>query len=639
MSLVRFSAVGKEYGARWVLRDVSFTVSAGERWGVVGRNGYGKTTLLRLLTGEETPSEGSIWRHPGLRLRSCGRTAARREESTIGEAALAPFRELLEMERRMQREAEELRHVDTESEAGQRLLHSYDRNQERFRRAGGYEVHARAEAALEGLGFPAGEWSRTTRSLSGGELGRLRLAQTLLEEPELLLLDEPTNHLDLRATEWLEAYLRGYRGTVMMVSHDRVFLDRLADRVLHVEEGTAHAYSGGYESFLEQRAERRELQRKEHERQQAMIARTEDFIRRNLAGQKTKQAKSRRTLLAHLERVDAVQAEERAMAVRFSGARRSGGSVLRLDSLAGGYAGKTLFSGFSAEVGRGERIAIVGRNGSGKTTLMRILAGAAEPLSGELIRGTGVRVGYYRQDFSHLDPARTVWQEVSAAAPRLGMPELRAHLGRFLFSGDEVEARVGDLSGGEQARVALAGITLHGANLLLLDEPTNHLDIESREALEAALEDFDGTLVFVSHDRAFLAALSTRVWSFPEAEGGPIRDYPGGYEEWAEERAAGVVQPAAEAQPAAETGGARGAERRVGGAVEERAAAAQGGAGAGGEPHRGGGGEGGGGGGGAGGPGAVRGRRGCGASALADGGAGGGARGAGVALRAVGAAG
>ncbi|HET8656474.1 MAG TPA: ABC-F family ATP-binding cassette domain-containing protein [Longimicrobiaceae bacterium] len=539
MTLVRFSDVGKEFGERWVFRHVSFQVSAGERWGVVGRNGEGKTTLLRVLTGEDEATEGEVWRHPGVRftLMRQGSMVGEgdRGAATVGEAALEPFRDLLAMEERLGREAAGISAADPESDMGRRLLASYDRHLDEFRRRGGYEMRARAQATLEGLGFPEPMWAQPVRSLSGGERGRLRLVQTLLAGPDVLLLDEPTNHLDLRSTEWLESHLRAYRGTALVVSHDRVFLEHIADHVLHVEEGTAFAYTGDYGAFLAQREERRELQQKEYQKQQGYIARTEEFIRRNLAGQKTKQAKSRRTLLSRMDRVTAVQDEERAMAVRFGGARRSGGTVLKLEGVVGGFTGRPLFEPFGAEVGRGERIAIVGRNGSGKSTLMKIIADVAEPLAGEVVRGTGVRLAHYRQDFSHLHPERSVRQEVSDSAPALGMPELRNHLARFLFTGDEIEARIGDLSGGEQARVALAIATLAGANLLLLDEPTNHLDIVSREALEESLELFDGTVILISHDRAFLSALATRVWALPDAPG-RIEDYPGGFDDWLADR-------------------------------------------------------------------------------------------------------
>jgi ATP-binding cassette subfamily F protein 3 len=548
VTLVRLSGVGKEYGARWIFRDVSFQVSAGERWGVVGRNGLGKTTLLRVLTGEEEPTEGEVWRHPGTRLGLLRQERGETGSATVKEAALEPLAELLEMERVLEREAERLTRVAPESDEGRRLLASYDHHLEQFRRRGGYEARARAEATLEGLGFPPATWGQAVRSLSGGELGRLRLAQTLLAAPDVLLLDEPTNHLDLRSVAWLEEYLRGYPGTVLAVSHDRAFLERLADHVLHLEEGTAYAYAGGYEAFLVQREERREVQRREAEKQREMVERTEEFIRRNLAGQKTKQAKSRRKLLERLERMDAPGEEGRAMALRFDGARRSGGTVLRLEGVTAGF-GAPLFAPFRAEVSRGERVAVVGRNGCGNSTLMKVIAGVSAPLAGEVIRGAGVRAAYYRQDFSHLDPERSIRQEVSAAAPSLDMHGLRGHLARFLFTGDQIEARIGDLSGGERARVALAIATLEGANLLLLDEPTNHLDIVSCEMLEEALESFDGTVVLISHDRALLSAIATRVWAFPDAPGGPIEDYRGGFDEWRERAAARPAESVRAAEP------------------------------------------------------------------------------------------
>ncbi len=556
MTLVRFSGAGKQFGDRWVLRGVDFQVSAGDRWGIVGRNGVGKTTLFRLLTGADDATEGEIWRHPGIRFTLLRQNRGESSAATVREAALEPFAELLAMEGRIEAMAAELGRVDTASPEGGRLLHAYDRDVEEFRRRGGYDAHARAEAALEGLGFPQDTWEKEVRSLSGGELGRLRLAQTLLAEPDVLLLDEPTNHLDLRSTEWLETFLRGYAGTVMVVSHDRVFLERLADHVLHLEEGAAFAYTGGYESFLTQREERRAVQLKQWEKQQAHIARTEDFIRRNLAGQKTKQARSRRTLLSRLERVDRPDDEGRAMALRFGEGGRSGGTVLKLDGVTASYGERRLFAPFSAEVGRDERVAVVGANGSGKSTLMRALAGETRPTGGSVLPGAGVRAAYYRQDFTHLRAERRVWEEVLEASPSLPMGELRDHLARFLFRKDEIEARVGDLSGGEQARVALARITLQRVNLLLLDEPTNHLDIESREVLEDALESFEGTVVLISHDRALLSNVATRVWN---VENGRIADFAGGFDEWQErqrELSAGVAAAPSRSAAASPSAGA-----------------------------------------------------------------------------------
>ncbi|HET6232516.1 MAG TPA: ABC-F family ATP-binding cassette domain-containing protein [Longimicrobiaceae bacterium] len=555
MTLVRLTGAGRQFGDRWVLRDVSFTVAQGDRWGIVGRNGVGKTTLFRMLTGEDEPTEGEIWRHPGIRFTLLKQNRGEESTATVAEAALEPFAALVEMERRIHSEAEALAHVVEGTPEAERLMRSYDHHLEEFGRRGGYEMHSRADATLEGLGFPADTWAKPIRALSGGELGRLRLVQTLLAEPDVLLLDEPTNHLDLTSTEWLEGFLKSYPGTVLVVSHDRVFLERLADHVLHLEEGTAFAYTGDFDSFLTQREERRTLQQKTFEKQQAYIARTEDFIRRNLAGQKTKQAKSRRTLLSRLDRVAGVSDEGRAMGLRFGAAQRSGGTVLRVDKVSCAYGPRTLFAPFSAEVSREERIAVIGPNGCGKSTLMRILAGESGPCTGSVTLGTGVHRAYYRQDFTHLDPKKKIREEVATAAPKLTLPELRSHLGRFLFSGDDIESLVGGLSGGEQARVALAKITLQKVNLLLLDEPTNHLDLESREVLEEALEGFDGTMILISHDRAFLSATATRVWSF---ENGAFHDFAGTFDEWmeAKERSA---SPSGDAATAAKSSAARSA--------------------------------------------------------------------------------
>ncbi|HEX8393477.1 MAG TPA: ABC-F family ATP-binding cassette domain-containing protein [Longimicrobium sp.] len=553
MTIVRLQDAGKQYGDRWIFRNVSFAVGDRERWGIVGRNGVGKTTLFRTMTGDEETTEGEIWRHPGLRFTLLRQNRGERSTATVHEAALEPFADLVEMERQIGLDLEAMS-AATDAHDAARLMRSYDRQVEEFRRRGGYEMRSRADATLEGLGFPPDTWPKPISALSGGELGRLRLAQTLLAQPDVLLLDEPTNHLDLRSTEWLEEFLRGYPGTVMVVSHDRVFLQRLCDHILHVEEQTAYAYTGGYDSFLDQREARRELQRKQFEQQQAYIARTEDFIRRNLAGQKTKQAKSRRTLLSRMERVAGVSEEDRAMGLRFASGGRSGGVVMKVDGVQCAYGPRVLFAPFSAEVTRSERIVIVGPNGCGKSTLMRVLAGAGEATRGSVVMGTGVRTAYYRQDFTHLNPVHKIREEVGAAAPGMTITELRSHLGRFLFSGEDADARVGDLSGGEQARVALARITLERANLLLLDEPTNHLDIESREVLEEALENYDGTVILISHDRAMLSAMSTRVWGF---EDGRFVDFAGSYDEYGEWSARRRAEQAATAS------GARAAEPRT----------------------------------------------------------------------------
>ena len=567
MTIVRLQNAGKQYGDRWVFRNVSFTVAERERWGIVGRNGVGKTTLFKTMTGEEETTEGEVWRHPGLRFTLLKQNRGEQSAATVHEAALEPFADLVEMEQRIAGELEQLGAEPDPAEAG-RLLKSYDRHVEEFRRRGGYEMRSRADATLEGLGFPQDTWEKPIRALSGGELGRLRLAQTLLAQPDVLFLDEPTNHLDLRSTEWLEEFLRGYPGTVMVVSHDRVFLERLADHVLHLEEQTAYPYTGGYESFLDQREARRELQRKQFEQQQAHIARTEAFIQKFIAGTRTKQAKSRRTLLNRLERVAAVGRDEKSMGLQFASGGRSGGVVMRVDGVQCAYGERVLFSPFSAEVSRAERIALVGPNGCGKSTLMRVLAGVAQVERGSVTMGTGVRPAYYRQDFTHLNPDRKIREEVAEAAPSLTFTELRSHLGRFLFSGDEQEARVGDLSGGEQARVALAKITLQKANLLLLDEPTNHLDIESREVLEEALDGYEGTVILISHDRAMLSSISTRVWAY---EDGRFVDYPGTFDEWLEWSARRKAESAATAAlaRAAEPKGASTGSPSAGGAMSK----------------------------------------------------------------------
>jgi ATP-binding cassette subfamily F protein 3 len=479
VTLVRFSGAGKQFGDRWVLRGVDFQVSAGDRWGIVGRNGVGKTTLFRLLTGADDATEGEIWRHPGIRFTLLRQNAGESSAATVREAALEPFAALLAMEERIEAMAAELGRVDTASPEGGRLLHAYDRDVEEFRRRGGYDAHARAEAALEGLGFPRDTWEKEVRRLSGGELGRLRLAQTLLAEPDVLLLDEPTNHLDLRSTEWLEGFLRAYAGSVMVVSHDRVFLERLADHVLHLEEGDcvrlhrrlrvlSGAAGGAARGAAQAVGEAAGAHRPHRGLHPPQPGRAEDQ-----AGQEPPHA-----ALAH----GAGEPPGRR------GARH--GAALRRGRPQRGH---------GAQAGRGHRVVrraapvrpVLGggeprRAGGGRRRQrQRQVHADARPggggaaHGGSVLPGAGVRAAYYRQDFTHLRPERRVWEEVLEASPSLPMGELRDHLARFLFRRTRSRRGWATCPGASRRASRSPRITLQRVNLLLMDEPTNHLDIES----------------------------------------------------------------------------------------------------------------------------------------------------------------
>jgi ATP-binding cassette subfamily F protein 3 len=547
MSQLAIAGATVEFGATRVFEDLTLTVARGDRWGIIGRNGSGKTTLFRLITGEAAPSAGTVSRAAGLRISVMEQHREFAGATTVWEAAAGAFQELLALERSLAAQATAL------AEAGDRctpqMLARYDRDLERFDREGGYTLAARIDAVLEGLGFPPdGARTRSLASLSGGERGRLGLAQQLVAPADVLLLDEPTNHLDLDTTRWLEEYLRGLDATVLLVSHDRAFLQAVVDHVLHFEGGTVETYEGGYAAFLRQRAERRLTRQRAFARHARSVAAEEDFIRRNIAGNNSAQAKGRRRRLDRLERLSPPPGENDAMALRLVAAERGGDQVLRAERVALEVAGRRLLAGFEAQVRRGEVVGLVGPNGAGKSTLLRAILGEIAPAEGAIRMPDSVRAAYYRQDLAQVPPDATLYDIIADLRPQWGRGPIQGHLGRFGFSGDSVQRRAGTLSGGERARVALAMMMLSGANLLVFDEPTNHLDVESIEALEDALEAFDGTVLLVSHDRTLLRSLTTRVWVLHE---GRITDFPGSFEEWevaSRERAHAAAVAAAEAE-------------------------------------------------------------------------------------------
>jgi ATP-binding cassette subfamily F protein 3 len=544
VSLLSFSGVAVEFGGTTLFENVSFTVGRGDRWGIVGRNGTGKTTLFRLVTGELQPTRGTVARISGVRTAVLDQHRDFGDATTIWDAAAQPFADLIALEKSLAEQAAALAHDPDEA-----ALERYGRDLERFERDGGYTFRARVDAVLHGLGFdPVEARTRPLDRLSGGERGRLGLARQLVAPAELLLLDEPTNHLDLETTRWLEEYLRGLDATILLVSHDRAFLEAIVDHVLHLEGGTAIPYVGGYSAFVNQRAERRLAQQRAFEQQQKKIAAEEEYIRRNIAGQNSRQAKGRRTRLARLPRLAPPPGEEGVMALRFEAADRGGDQVLVAEDLRLAVGDRVLVDGFSTRLTRGEVVGLVGPNGAGKSTLLRAITGERAPDGGSLRVGESIRIAYYRQDLGDLPPDRPLFDIIHDLRPDWDRGKVQGHLGRFGFSGDEVQRRVATLSGGERACVALAVIMLSGANLLIFDEPTNHLDVESIEALEDAIEGFDGTVILVSHDRALLRALVTRVWFL---EDGRIAEFAGSFDEWEEtmaERRRAADAAAAEAE-------------------------------------------------------------------------------------------
>ena len=531
LSQISLSNVGVEFGATRVFEGITFTVAKGDRWAILGRNGSGKTTLLRVITGAQEPTEGVVTRQPGLRWALLEQHRDFGGAQTVWEAGAGEFADLLALEHSLAEQAGELARVG--ESASSQLLAKYDRDLERFEREGGYTFAPRVDAVLQGLGFDA-EKARTQSlaNLSGGERGRLGLARQLVSAADVLLLDEPTNHLDLETTRWLEDFLRNTDKTIVLISHDRAFLANVVDHVLHIEGRSGVPYSGDYESFVAQREERRLSQQRAVDKQRKVIAEEEDYIRRNIAGQNSKQAKGRRKRLSRMPRLSGPVAEAgSAMGLRLDVAERGGDQVVIARDVTITVDNRTLIRGFTATIQRGEVVGFVGPNGSGKSTLLRTLMGEREPSSGELRIGGSVRPSYYRQDMAQVPADKSLYEVISNLRPTWERRQVQGHLARFGFSGDDAQRSADTLSGGERARVALAMMVLSRSNFLALDEPTNHLDIESIENLEDALEAYEGTLLLVSHDRALLESLTTRVWVLHEHH---ITDFPGSFAEWEE---------------------------------------------------------------------------------------------------------
>jgi ATP-binding cassette subfamily F protein 3 len=522
-----------EFGATTLFSEVTFTIAAGERWGVVGRNGSGKTTLFKLLTGDLAPSRGTVSRQTGLSLSLLGQHRDFGDATTVWAAAAGPFAELLALEHSLAEQAHALAELSDEA-----ALSRYGRDLERFEREGGYTIAPRVDAVLQGLGFdPTVAREQPLTQLSGGERGRVGLARQLVAPSDILLLDEPTNHLDLETTRWLEQYLTEIDRTLVLVSHDRAFLAAVVDHVLHFEGGTATPYAGGYEAFVQQRQERRLAQLRAFDKQQKTIASEADYIARNIAGQNSKQAKGRRKKLERLPRLGAPIGEEGTMGLRLEIAERGGDQVAVAENVTIAVPGRTLIERFTGRVMRGDRLGIVGPNGAGKSTLLRALVGERPPDAGELKVGNSIRVAYYDQQLGQVPLDKALYDAISDLRPQWERRMVQGHLGRFGFSGDEVQRRASTLSGGERARVALAMLMLTRANLLVLDEPTNHLDVETIEVLEDAIEGYEGTVILVSHDRAMLRALATKVWVLHERH---VTEFDGSFAEWevvSEERA------------------------------------------------------------------------------------------------------
>jgi len=510
--LYRFDDVYKRFGPKEVLRGVTWQHNPGEKVGLVGKNGAGKTTLFKILLSEEEPDKGNVRRSSGLSIGVLRQHLDHDIDGSVFEYAEGAFADVLEIERAMR----VLEHGMAETNADhETLMDKYGTLQKAYERHDGYTLHAKVERVLEGVGLPKSYWEKPVAVLSGGEKHRAMLSRLLLQAPDLLLLDEPTNHLDLEGIEFLEEFLSAYEKGYIVISHDRHFLNRCCSKILDLEFGELTEYPGRYEIYREMKAERLALQGKAFRKQQEMIDKTKDFIRRNIAGQKTKQAKSRRKMLDKIDVIERPQEDRTDVVFKLEAKRVGGGTALTVEDGAIGLDGQHQFlKHLDLQLRRASRLALVGPNGCGKSTFLRTIAGRRNPVSGRVALGYQVSVGYYDQEMRDLDSSKRVIDELWDLDTRRTEGEVRDLLALYDFRGDEVFRDVGSLSGGEKGRLSLAKVVFGGHNLLLLDEPTNHLDLDAREALESALEEFDGTIVTVSHDRWYLDRICDQILVF-----------------------------------------------------------------------------------------------------------------------------
>ncbi len=554
MILLQAEHIYKSYGVETILQDISLQVQTGERIGLVGVNGAGKSTLMKILAGELSYDSGVIRKPKEVTLGYLAQDSGLESENTIMNEMLAVFDHLRQEEAELRR-LEALMGdpaVFSDEKRYQQILDEYSRRLEAFKERGGYSYEASIRGVLHGLRFSDIDADTLIKTLSGGQKTRLALAKLLLQAPDVLLLDEPTNYLDIETLTWLESYLQNYKGAILVVSHDRYFLDKLVTVIYEIERTRATRYVGNYSKFLDLKAAKIEQEMKQYEKQQEEIARLEDFISRNIArASTTKRAQSRRKMLEKMERMEKPIADAKSAHFSFEIAKMSGHEVMQATDLAIGYPGAALACGLTFQIEREERVALVGPNGIGKSTLLKTIVGQLAPLHGSVRFGSNVTIGYYDQEQRNLHDAKTVLAEIWDDYPHMLEKDVRTLLGNFLFSGDDVQKRIGDLSGGERARVSLAKLMLKRANFLIFDEPTNHLDILSKEVLENALYDYPGTILFVSHDRYFLNRIATRVL---ELSPDGVSNYLGDYDYYVEKKQELAELAAEQAEKTAQSG-------------------------------------------------------------------------------------
>ncbi|RZI50651.1 ABC transporter ATP-binding protein [Aeribacillus pallidus] len=531
MILLQLNKITKYYGADLILSNIKLEIQTGDKIAVVGRNGAGKSTLLKIIAGEMPFDSGEIVKPKDLTIGYLAQNTGLESTKSIWDEMLTVFEELRNIEAELRNIEQKMAAISSagDSHALQSLMKEYDSLQHLYKENGGYQYEADIRSVLHGLGFADYNYSTKISVLSGGQKTRLALGKLLLKKPDLLILDEPTNHLDMETLNWLEQYLQHYNGAVLIVSHDRYFLDRVVNTVYEISRTVCTKYVGNYSAYLKQKAEAYERELKQFEKQQEEIARMKDFIQRNLArASTTKRAQSRRKMLEKMEILDRPAGDEKSASFSFEIEKQSGNDVLKAIDLSLSYDQNTpIVKNINFSINRKDSIALIGPNGVGKSTLLKTIINRLKPLSGKIQFGSNVQIGYYDQEQADLSSSKRVLDELWDDYPEKTEKEIRTVLGNFLFSGDEVLKTVSSLSGGEKARLALAKLMLKKANFLIMDEPTNHLDLDSKEVLENALINFPGTILFVSHDRYFINKIATKIFEL-STEG--IAEYIGDYD-------------------------------------------------------------------------------------------------------------
>ncbi|PTJ90680.1 ABC-F family ATP-binding cassette domain-containing protein [Staphylococcus simulans] len=552
MILLQLNNVSKSFDGEEIFSDVHFEVKSHEKIGIVGRNGAGKSTLMKIIAGVDGYDSGNVSKIKNLKVGYLTQQMTLDTDHTVWEEMSKPFAYLKQIEQEMQAETNWLaNHADEyESETFKDHMARYEALSNQFERLEGYQFESKIKTVLHGLDFNEEDFNRSVNDFSGGQKTRLSLAQMLLSEPDLLLLDEPTNHLDMETTQWLEDYLNYFKGAIVIISHDRFFLDKTVNQIYDVALGAVQHYVGNYSKFITQRDQYYQKRMQEYERQQAEIKRLETFVEKNITRASTSgMAKSRRKVLEKIERIDKPMLDARSANIQFDFDRNTGNDVYHIRNLEIGYA-EPVIAPITMEITKGNHLAVIGPNGIGKSTFIKTVADRIPKLGGEIIHGANLRVGYYDQKQAEFKSNKTILDYVWDQYPTMPEKDVRAVLGRFLFVQDDVKKIINDLSGGEKARLQLALLMLERNNVLILDEPTNHLDIDSKEMLEQALQDFEGTLIFVSHDRYFINQLANKVFDM-QPDGGTV--YAGNYQYYldkTEEKAA--IAAKNEAQQAAQ---------------------------------------------------------------------------------------